>query len=120
VSLTKYFANPANRDMIQALRHAGVAFQGGVPRTSVKDPFWDGKSVVFTGTLLAMTRQQAADQVVARGAQVSSAVSKKTDYVVVGAEPGSKRERAQGLGVSVLTEQDFLLRLGLAADDATS
>ncbi|HAA03931.1 MAG TPA: DNA ligase (NAD(+)) LigA [Syntrophobacteraceae bacterium] len=119
-SLTKYFANPANRDMIQALRHAGVAFQGGVPRTSVKDPFWDGKSVVFTGRLLAMTRQQAADQVVARGAQVSSAVSKKTGYVVVGAEPGSKRERAQGLGVSVLTEQDFLLRLGLAADDATS
>jgi DNA ligase (NAD+) len=115
-SLTKYFANPANRDMIEALRRAGVQLREAAPRAPEKDPFWDGKSVVFTGSLTAMTRQDAADLVAARGARVSSSVSKKTDYVVLGIDPGSKWEKAQALGVTSLTEQDFLQRLGMAAD----
>jgi DNA ligase (NAD+) len=115
-SLTKYFANPANRDMIEALRRAGVQLREAATRAPEKDPFWDGKSVVFTGSLTAMTRQDAADLVAARGARVSSSVSKKTDYVVLGIDPGSKWEKAQALGVTILTEQDFLQRLGMAAD----
>jgi DNA ligase (NAD+) len=118
-SLTKYFANPANRDMIEALRCAGVQFREAAPKAPDKDPFWDGKSVVFTGSLTTMTRQEAADLVIARGARVSSSVSKKTDYVVVGADPGSKWEKARALGVTILTEQDLLLRLGMAADTGT-
>jgi DNA ligase (NAD+) len=63
-----------------------------------------------------MTRQDAADLVAARGARVSSSVSKKTDYVVLGIDPGSKWEKAQALGVTILTEQDFLQRLGMVTD----
>jgi DNA ligase (NAD+) len=102
--------------MIEALRRAGVQLREAAPRAPEKDPFWDGKNVVFTGSLIAMTRQDAADLVAARGARVSSSVSKKTDYVVLGIDPGSKWEKAQALGVTIMTEQDFLQRLGMAAD----
>jgi DNA ligase (NAD+) len=115
-SITKYFANPANRAMIDALRRGGVLFRETVPAVAVKDPFWDGKSVVFTGSLNSMTRQDAADLVVARGARVSGSVGKKTDYVVVGEDPGSKLDKARSLGVTILTERDLLLRLAVSVD----
>jgi DNA ligase (NAD+) len=115
-SITKYFANPANRAMIDALRRGGVLFRETVPAVVVKDPSWDGKSVVFTGSLNSMTRQDAADLVVARGARVSGSVTKKTDYVVVGEDPGSKLDKARSLGVTILTERDLLLRLAAFVD----
>jgi DNA ligase (NAD+) len=115
-SITEYFANPANRVMIDALQRAGIQLTKGAPSTLLKDPFWDGKSVVFSGALTSMARQAAADQVVARGAHVAGSISKKTDYLVVGTDPGSKWEKALALGVIVLTEQEFLERLGLAAN----
>lgn len=115
-SITKYFANPANRAMIDELRRGGVLFRETVPAAAVKDPFWDGKSVVFTGSLNSMTRQDAADLIVVRGARVSGSVSKKTDYVVVGEDPGSKLDKARSLGVTILTEQDLLLRLAVSVD----
>jgi DNA ligase (NAD+) len=114
--ITKYFANPSNRDMIVTLQHAGIQFMETVPSVPVKDPFWDGKSVVFTGTLTSMTRQEAAQLVAASGARVADSVSKKTDYLVVGIDPGSKLKRAQALGVTILNEPDLLQRLGVAAD----
>jgi DNA ligase (NAD+) len=115
-SITEYFANPSNRAMIDALQRAGIQLTKAVPSAPLKDPFWDGKSVVFTGALTSMTRQEAADQVTARGARVAGSISKKTDYLVVGADPGSKWEKAQAFGVTVLTEQDFLGKLGFAAN----
>jgi DNA ligase (NAD+) len=115
-SITEYFANPSNRAMIDALQRAGIQFTNAIPSATLKDPFWDGKSVVFTGALTSMSRQEAADLVAARGAHVAGSVSKKTDYLVVGTDPGSKWEKAQALGVAVLTEQDFLGKLGLAAN----
>lgn len=114
--ITKYFANPSNRDMIATLQRAGIQFTETVPSAPVKDPFWDGKSVVFTGTLTSMTRQEAARLVAASGARVADSVGKKTDYLVVGVDPGSKWKKAQALGLTILNEQDFLQRLGVATD----
>ena len=67
-----------------------------------------GKTFVLTGTMEAMPRSDAKTKLQALGAKVTGSVSKKTDYVVVGADPGSKYEKAQQLGVEILNEPDFL------------
>jgi DNA ligase (NAD+) len=115
-SITKHFANPANRDMINRLQGVGIQFSGTVPPPPDSDPFWDGRSVVFSGTLTSMPRQQAARLVAARGARVANSITGKTAYLVIGANPGSKRDKARALGVTILNEADFLQRLGLASD----
>src|SRR3989337_430880 len=66
-----------------------------------------GKTFVFTGALVRRSREEAGAQVVANGGKVSSSVSKKTSYVVVGADPGSKFDQAKSLGVTILNEQQF-------------
>jgi DNA ligase (NAD+) len=71
-----------------------------------------GKTFVLTGTLTLLSRDEAAQAVVARGGKVTSAVSRKTDYLVVGADAGSKLEKARGLGVAVLDEDAFRRLLG--------
>ncbi len=114
-SITKYFANPANRDMITTLERAGLQFMETPLSAAVKDPFWDGKTVAFTGTLTTMPRQEAAALVTARGARVVGSVGKKTDYLVVGEEPGSKWEKARELSVTILNEPEFRQRLGLGS-----
>ncbi|MBQ3585320.1 MAG: hypothetical protein II964_01270, partial [Synergistaceae bacterium] len=68
----------------------------------------EGKIFVFTGTLESMTREKAAEKVKSLGGRVSSSVSGKTDYVVAGENPGSKLRKAESLGVTILTEQEFL------------
>ena len=67
-----------------------------------------GKTVVFTGTLLQMTRSEAKEQAQQMGAKVSSSVSQKTDFVVVGADAGSKLAKAKGLGLTILNEKEFI------------
>ena len=108
-SICAFFHEKHNRDVIDKLRRAGVHW----PKVSVlpraEQPL-AGKTFVLTGTLAAMTRDEAKERLQALGAKVSGSVSKKTDYVVAGADPGSKYDKAIELGISVLDE-DGLRRL---------
>jgi len=105
-SISQFFAEPHNRGVMQKLRKAGVHWREGAG-TPVR-PSEEVQTFVLTGTLESLTRDQARERIEAKGHKVSSAVSKRTQYVVAGAEPGSKLERARALGVTVLDEREFL------------
>ena len=81
------------------------------PEASVEGPL-SGTTIVLTGGLEALSRDEAAAAAEAAGAKVASSVSKKTDFVVAGANPGSKLAKAEQLGVEVIDEAEFLKRLG--------
>jgi DNA ligase (NAD+) len=103
-SIREYSDDPGNRELIKRLREAGVREQAPEPRAA--GPLV-GKSFVFTGGLERLSREEAKEMVTSRGGKVSSSVSAKTDYVVVGAEPGSKYAKAKELGVATLDEGEF-------------
>ncbi len=105
-----FFQQAHNRDVIAKLRKLGVHWPEQKPRASVEGHL-TGKTFVITGTLDSMSRDEAGDRIVALGGKVSGSVSKKTSYVVVGAEAGSKLKRAQELGVEILDEAGFLALL---------
>lgn len=102
-SVHLFFEQPANRKMIERLAAAGVDLSAP-KRAKVESGELSGKTFVLTGTLAGMTREEAAELIVSRGGKVTSSVSKKTDFVVVGADPGSKYEKAQQLGITILDE----------------
>jgi DNA ligase (NAD+) len=104
-SIAEFFSEPSNRSVIGRLRAAGVDPKH--ERNALRSTHLVGKTFVFTGTLVRHSREEAGALVVANGGKVSGSVSKKTDYVVVGADPGSKFERAKSLGVSILSEDQF-------------
>ena len=107
-SLVSYFQESSNRRVIDQLRALGFSIiDTPSPRNRAALPF-SGKSFVFTGGLARLTREEAKALVERLGATVSSAVSKKTSYVVAGTDPGSKLDQAQKLGVVVLNEEAFL------------
>jgi DNA ligase (NAD+) len=104
-SIISFFQDERNREMIRKLREAGVQI---IEEVSLqKAGALAGKTFVFTGTLKTLTRGQAEALVKAAGGRVSSSVSRKTDYVVAGEEPGSKLQKARELGVTVLSEEEF-------------
>jgi DNA ligase (NAD+) len=105
-SITAFFAERHNREVITQLRAAGVAWPEH-EWTSQQHLALSGKTFVLTGTL-GIPRDEAKAKLEALGAKVAGSVSKKTDYVVAGAEAGSKLERAQELGVPVLDEQGLM------------
>jgi len=107
-----FFSSPQNREGIEALLAAGVAPQP--PEDTSRGPF-AGKTVVLTGTLAGLTREQAKEEVERRGGKVSGSVSKKTDFLVAGEEAGSKLKKAAELGVKVLDERAFLDLLATAS-----
>jgi DNA ligase (NAD+) len=111
-SIHTFFAQPHNREVIEHLRAAGVHWEEGPAAVAKATGPFAGKIVVLTGTLIAMTRDDAKDRIEAMGGKVTGSVSKKTDYVVAGAEAGSKLDRAKELGVTVLDEGEFLQLLG--------
>lgn len=111
-SIAGFFAEPHNREVIGKLRGAGVRFAEGAPERAATGAAFAGKIVVLTGTLALLTRDAAKERIEACGGRVTGSVSKKTDYVVAGAEAGSKLERAEELGVAVLDEEQFLKLLG--------
>ncbi|WP_428096655.1 NAD-dependent DNA ligase LigA [Candidatus Rariloculus sp.] len=101
-----FFQEPHNRDVIDKMLARGVRWPRAAKPEIVESPF-TGKTIVLTGALSTMTRDDAKARLLALGAKVTGSVSKNTDIVVVGENPGSKLERAQDLGVSVMDEAEF-------------
>ncbi len=102
-----YFENPANRELVDRLLEAGVKAEEPAPARPVEPGFWLGKTVVFTGALSSMTRQEASALLASRGARITDNISGKTDVVVAGADPGSKLAKAEKLGVRIMNEAEF-------------
>jgi len=104
-SIAEFFTERANQDVIENLRKKGVdphhARQQAISNRLA------GQSLLFTGTLARRSREEAGELVGTHGGKVVSSVSKNTDYVVVGADPGSKYDKAKSLGVRVLNEDEF-------------
>ena len=110
-SVLDFFGSEIGKRILERLAHLGIAPKGGIAARgsdgATPGQVLHGKTLVLTGTLESMTREQAADAIRARGGNVASSVSKTTDYLVVGADPGSKLDKAQALGVEVLSEGEF-------------
>ncbi len=105
-SVALFFRQHANREMIARLKRAGVDTTAP-KRARAADGKVAGKTFVLTGTLPSLTRDEASELIVAAGGKVTGSVSKKTDYVVAGDEPGSKLTKAEQLGVAILDESDL-------------
>jgi DNA ligase (NAD+) len=103
-SIVEFFSIAANRKLVQRLRESGLALAGKKKERGTK---LAGKTFVLTGTLLKYTRDEAKKMIEDAGGRVSGSVSKKTDYVVAGADAGSKLDKAKELGVAVIDEKEM-------------
>jgi len=110
-SIARFFGERHNREVIAQMRRLGVTWPES---PAIRPPLQPlaGKAFVLTGTLPHLARDQAKERIEAKGGKVSGSVSRKTDYVVAGAEPGSKYDKALELGIAVLDEQGLLELLG--------
>ena len=104
-NILDWFSQPSAREMVERLRSAGVNFES---QRTVSDARFAGMTFVLTGALTKFTRDQATEQIELFGGKASGSVSKKTTYVVVGENAGSKERKARELGIPILTEDDFL------------
>jgi len=111
-SIILWASEPRNRRVVEKLRAAGVNFKSSLYRAGATGPL-AGKTFVITGTLASMTREQAIAKIESLGGKVAGSVSKKTDYLLVGSDPGSKLQKAKQLGIATLTEEEFLKMCGL-------
>ena len=112
-SIAQFFAEPHNLEVVRKLQAAGVRWPETAGMQHAAGPL-AGKTLVLTGALPTLTRDAAKDMIEAAGGKVAGSVSKKTDYVVAGAEAGSKLAKAQELGVAILDEEGLLALLGPA------
>ncbi|MEK6684494.1 MAG: NAD-dependent DNA ligase LigA [Nitrospirota bacterium] len=110
-SVAGYFSNPQNRNVIEQLLDLGVTFTKSAESADKASPV-RGKTFVLTGTLPNLTREEAKGKIEAMGGKVAGSVSGKTDYVVAGAEAGSKLVQAQDLGIPILDEEGFKKLMG--------
>ena len=108
-SITKFFREPSNREVIEKFRRAGVK---PVERVSLKDEPLAGKTFVFTGTLTTLRRNEAKEIIESLGASATESVTKTTDYLVAGESPGSKLEKANKFGIPIIDEEEFLKLIG--------
>jgi DNA ligase (NAD+) len=113
-SIRDWFDDPGNKDLCRRLREAGVRIESEAPSSAASNDNekFAGKQFVLTGSLPAITRDEARALIEGSGGRVTSSVSKKTDFVVAGAEPGSKLDKAVELGVPVIDEAEFKKMLG--------
>lgn len=116
-SVKTFFEEAHNKEMIDELRAAGVRMEEAPQNTVWAGPL-AGKTFVFTGELSRMPRSRAQELVVSLGAKASNSVSKKTSFVVVGTEPGSKADKARSLGVPILDEEGFFAMTEKLADQS--
>jgi DNA ligase (NAD+) len=107
MSIRQFFAERHNRDVVHALRRAGVGWEDARRKQTAARP-GAGKTFVLTGTLPGMTRDAATELIQSRGGKVTGSVSRKTDYVIAGADAGSKLAKAEALGIPVLDEAGLL------------
>jgi len=107
-SITDWFANKRNQAMIDRLIEAGIETSSARTRATDIEQVFEGKQFVLTGTLAGMKRDEAREFIESRGGRVSGSVSKKTDYVVAGEDPGSKLIRAHELGIPVIDEAGLI------------
>ena len=112
LAIREYFDNQRHIDLLSKLRQQGIAFKQDVIRPA--GSAFSGKTFVLTGTLESFSRQSAGSEIISRGGKVSSSVSKSTDYVLAGINPGSKLDKAVTLNVPVLSESDFIKMLDLS------
>lgn len=113
-SIHTFFQQAHNREVVEQLRACGLRWEEGEPSPAAQLPL-AGKTFVLTGTLPTLSRDEAKEMLEAAGAKVASSVSKKTDYLVAGAEAGSKLDKARELGVTVLDEAGLRALLSTAA-----
>ena len=106
-SLVNYFSDANNLELINKLKSYGVN-TNYLGTQEVLDDFFDGKTFVLTGTLNLITRNEASEKIESLGGKVTSSVTKKTNYVVVGDNPGSKYDKAIALGIKILNEDEFM------------
>ncbi|MBR5155065.1 MAG: NAD-dependent DNA ligase LigA [Clostridia bacterium] len=104
-SLVHYFSEPETKELIEKMKAAGVNM---VAEKSVSDGVFEGKTFVLTGTLPTLKRAKAQKMIEDNGGKVSGSVSKKTDFVVAGTEAGSKLDKAESLGIKIISEEEFL------------
>ncbi len=107
-SIRAFFDEPRNRELVERLAAVGVNMRGtpGAPGNAGAGPL-AGKTFVLTGTLASMSREHAEEEIARLGGKTSGSVSRKTSYLVVGGDPGSKLEKARSLGVPILSEDEF-------------
>jgi len=105
-SVELFFAQEANRRVIDKLKAAGVNMASAQPATEEKTLL--GKQFVLTGSLAGMARNEAKARIEALGGRVTGSVTRKTDFVVAGADPGSKADKARNLGIAILDEGEFM------------
>jgi DNA ligase (NAD+) len=106
-AIQEYFSHPRQRELIEALRRHGLRFEETRRAASASGPL-AGKSVVITGALPGVSREEASERLAAAGARIAGSISKKTDYLLVGESAGSKLEKAQSLGVPTITWPEML------------
>ncbi|OGA23366.1 MAG: DNA ligase (NAD(+)) LigA [Betaproteobacteria bacterium RIFCSPLOWO2_02_FULL_67_26] len=110
-SIARFFGEPHNREIVKQLRQLGVRWPEVKARGPVELPL-AGRTFVLTGSMPRLTREEARERIEARGGKVAASVSKNTDYVVAGTDPGAKHRRAQELGIAILDEDGLLKLLG--------
>ncbi|MCF7854638.1 MAG: NAD-dependent DNA ligase LigA [Candidatus Pacebacteria bacterium] len=111
-SIVAFFSNAANRELLDRLREAGLRFVEESLDEGPKPPsFFAGKTCVLTGSLQSLSREQVREKLEAMGARVTGSVTSKTDFLIVGADPGAKLGKARNLGVAILDEEALLAHL---------
>ena len=111
-SIVNFFRQPSNQDLLCRLKAAGLQWSRNLGEPQDAAPtFFAGKTIVLTGALSQMTRLEASERIKRLGGRITSNVSQKTDFLIAGDSPGSKYDRANQLGVSILTEEEFLEKI---------